>query len=130
MLRTFILQDESRARALYQFLKSNWPACAKAEKPLAVTVQEHGAKRSRPQNKRYWKALLGEIAANAWVDGRQFSEDAWHEFFKGKFIGLEETPDGRQVGISTTTLSVAEFSEYMTKIEAYAAEELGLAIPE
>ena len=93
-------------------------------------MQEYGEKRSIPQNKRYWKALLNEIAANAWVDGKQYSALAWAEFFKGKFIGFEETPDGRQIGISTTTLNVAEFSAYMTQIEAYAAQELGLELSE
>ena len=42
--------------------------------------------------------------------------------------GLEEVPDGRSVGISTTTLSVAEFAEYMTKVEAYAVDEFGIEI--
>lgn len=123
ILRTFVLRNEPNANALWQFLKNNWRALAGAVKPLAVTVQEHKTKRSTDQNKRYW-AILNEIAANTWLDGRQFSADAWHEFFKGKFIGYEETPDGRQIGISTTTLSVADFGDYMTRIEAYAADEL------
>lgn len=127
MLRTFVLRDEPNARALWQFLKNNWRALAGAGKPLAVTIQEHKAKRSIDQNKRYW-AILNEIAANAWVSGRQFSTEAWHEFFKAKLIGYEETPDGRQIGISTTTLAVAEFGDYMTRIEVYAAEELGIEI--
>lgn len=125
ILRTFVLRNEPNANALWQFLKNNWRALAGAGKPLAVTGQEHKTKRSTDQNKRYW-AILNEIAANTWLDGRQFSADAWHEFFKGKFIGYEETPDGRQVGISTTTLSVADFGDYMTRIEAYAADEIGI----
>lgn len=127
MLRTFVLRDEPNARALWQFLKNNWRALAGAGKPLAVTIQEHKAKRSVDQNKRYW-AILNEIAANAWVSGRQFSAEAWHEFFKAKFIGYEETPDGRLHGISTTTLNVAEFGDYMTRIEVYSTDELGISI--
>ena len=49
-------------------------------------------------------------------------------FFKARLIGLEEVPDGRSVGISTTTLSVSDFAEYMTKVEAYAVEELGIEV--
>lgn len=127
MLRTFVLRDEPNARALWLFLKNNWMALAAAGKPLAVTVQEHKAKRSGDQNKRYW-AILNEIASNAWINGRQFSSEAWHEFFKTRFIGYEETPDGRQIGISTTTLSIAEFGDYMTRIEVYSADELGIEI--
>lgn len=127
MLRTFVLRDEINARALWSFLKNNWMARAGEGKPLAVTIQEHKAKRSDEQNKRYW-VVLNEISAKAWVNGRQFSADAWHEFFKTKFIGYEETPDQRRIGISTTTLAVAEFGEYMTRIEAYAVDDLGIEI--
>lgn len=124
-LRTFVLRDERNANALWVFLKSNWRALADENRPLAVTVAEHKAKRSVDQNKRYW-AILNEIAEGAWIGGRQFSTEAWHEFFRAKFIGYEETPDGRQIGMSTTTLSVAEFGDYMTRVEAYAAAELGV----
>lgn len=124
-LRTFVLRDERNANALWVFLKSNWRALADENRPLAVTVAEHKAKRSVDQNKRYW-AILNEIAEGAWIGGRQFSTEAWHEFFRAKFIGYEETPDGRQIGISTTTLSVAEFGDYMTRVEAYAAADLGV----
>jgi hypothetical protein len=90
-------------------------------------VTEHKAKRSGDQNKRYW-AILDDISVNAWIEGRQYSSQAWHEFFKRKFIGFEETPDGGLVGISTKTLSTVEFAEYSNKIEAYAATELGVEI--
>ncbi|MFZ2974944.1 MAG: recombination protein NinB [Ferribacterium limneticum] len=127
MLRTFILRDDMNAAALWSFLKNNWKPMATDGKPLAVTVTPHKTKRSSDQNKRYW-AILNEIAGNAWINGQQFSSEAWAEFFKGKFIGFEETPDGRRIGISTTTLDVAEFTEYMTRIEVYAASELGIEV--
>lgn len=125
--RTFVLRGEQNAQQLWAFLKANWIALANAGKPLAVTVTEHKAKRSVDQNKRYW-AILNEIAAGAWVGGKQFSTEAWHEFMKVKFIGAEETPDGRLIGISTTVLSVPEFADFMTRVEAYAAEELSIEI--
>lgn len=127
MLRTFILRDDMNAAALWAFLKNNWKPMATDGKPLAVTVTPHKAKRSSDQNKRYW-AILNEIAENAWINGQQFSAESWAEFFKGKFIGFEETPDGRRIGISTTTLDVSEFNEYTTRIEVYAAAELGIEI--
>lgn len=80
------------------------------------------SKRSIDQNKRYWKLLL-ELSDVAWVDGRQFSKDSWHEYFKREFIGIEELPGGGQIGISTVKLSVEEFGNYMMKIEAWAAEQ-------
>ena len=127
MIRVFVLSTDHNARSLWLFLQNNWRAMADDGKPLSVTVQEHKEKRSSDQNRRYW-ALLNEIAAGAWIGGRRYGADAWHEFFKAKMIGLEEIPDGRSVGISTTTLSVAEFAEYMTKVEAYAVDEFGIEI--
>jgi hypothetical protein len=123
--RTFVMRDETAAKRLWAFLRANWNAMACAGKPLAVTVSEHKAKRSGEQNRLYW-ALLAEIAASAWVDGRRFSRDAWHAHFAGEFIGFEETPGGHRVPISTTTLSVAEFSIYIERVQQYASEHLGI----
>ena len=94
---------------------------------MAVLVTEHKSKRNQPQNRLYW-ALLREISEQAWVDGRLYSSDAWHAFFAGKFIGREDMPGGGSKPISTTTLDVFAFAEYVTKIQAYAADELGLEL--
>lgn len=125
--RTIVLRNESNAQNLWSLLKSNWKALAAAGKPLAITVEEHRAKRSTQANRRYW-ALLNEIAANAWLDGRQFSAAAWHSWFAATFIGCEDLPGGGTVAISTTTLNVEEFAAYMTRIEVYAAQELGVEL--
>jgi hypothetical protein len=125
--RTFVLRNDRNAKALWLFLRNNWAAKADSGKPLSVTVQEHKSKRSVEQNRRYW-AILNDIASRAWIDGRQFSAEAWHAFFVARFIGHEDTPDGRQVGISTTTLTVGEFNDYMTRVEVYAEEELGIEL--
>ena len=123
--RTFVLRDETNARQLWAFLRTNWQALATAGKPLAVTVHEHKSKRSGEQNRLYW-ALLTEIAEHAWVDGRQYSKDAWHAHFASEFIGWEETPKGGRAPISTTTLSVPEFTAYIERVQQYASEQLGI----
>jgi hypothetical protein len=127
LMRVFVLRDEPHARALRAFLKGNWKELADQGRPLSVTVQEHKAKRTDSQNRLYWQRL-NDIAAQAWVGGKQFSAEAWHEFYKAKLIGLEEVPDGRRFGISTTSLSVSEFSDYMERIAAHAATELGIEV--
>lgn len=84
------------------------------------------SKRSVEQNRRYWM-LLREISSVAWVNGNQFSDETWHEFFKRTFIGCDEIamPDGTTElrGISTTKLKVDEFGDYMLQIEQWAAEQ-------
>jgi len=127
MDRTFILRTEIQCRQLYAFLRANWSDMAAAGRPLAVIVSEAKARRSGAQNRRYW-ALLNEIAEHAWVGGKRYEADVWHAEFAGRFIGWSETPSGTRVPISTTTLSVAQFSEYMDQVEAYATTELGVEI--
>lgn len=86
-----------------------------------LVLRKLKSKRSVEQNKRYW-ALLREVAAVAWVDGRQYADVVWHEHFKRELIGCIDLPNGERLGISTTKLSIQEMGDYMTKIEAWAAE--------
>jgi hypothetical protein len=127
--RTFILRNDGFAQALYAFLKQNWKAMADTGKPLAVSVSEYKSKRSIEQNARL-HALLSEIAEQAWVRGRQYDAEIWKEYFRSKFIGTEEIemPDGKRFerGISTTTLDVAAFSDFMERIQEHATRELGV----
>lgn len=125
--KRFVIYGQEHAAQLLAFVKANAKAMADAGRPLAVTVEEHKAKRSNAQNRRYW-ALLRQISESAFVNGRQYGDDAWHEFFKRRFIGLEELPGGHESGISTATLDVAGFGEYMEQIEAYAATDLGIEL--
>jgi hypothetical protein len=128
--RLFILRTESHAAQLYAFLKNNWRAMADQEKPLAVTVTEAKSKRSLEQNGRYWSMLIEQTAAQAWVNGERFSKAAWHEHFARKFIGIEKLPSGEITAISTTTLNVEQFAEYMNKVETEAVSELGVVFQE
>ena len=131
MNRLFVLREQSNKRMLDAFLDANWHGCAVGGRPLAVTIAEYKSKRSADQNRMYW-ALLRQIADGAWVDGRQFDSEAWHELLRRKYIGLEEVtlPGGEQItrGISTTGLTVPEFSAYIEQIMQFAADELGLEI--
>lgn len=128
-MRTFVLHGDAQANALWAFLKANWRALAGQGRPLVVEVKEYKSKRSLEQNKRYWK-LLQQIAEEAWLDGNQYGQDAWHEYFRQQFIGAIDLPKGGKVGISTTTLDVAEFQEYMTKVEVFASTQLGVTFGE
>lgn len=92
---------------------------------IEVVLRDAKSKRSTDQNKRYWR-ILREVAAVAWIDGKQFDDETWHEYFRRLFIGANEIslPDGSTMlrGISTTTLNVSEFSDYMDAIVRWASE--------
>lgn len=124
-MRQFVLREESQCRALYAYLRHNWTAMAAQGKPLAVTVAEYKDKRHAQQNRLYW-ALLKQVSEQAMVDGRRYSDEVWHEQFKRVLIGLVDLPGGQMAGESTTKLNVSEFAEYITKVTAYAATELGV----
>lgn len=127
MQRLFVLRDESHAQSLYAFLRSNWKPMAEEGRPLALLVTEHKEKRNGQQNKLYW-SLVNQIADEGWLDGRKFPAAAWHEFFKREFIGCLDLPDGSLAGISTTTLDVHAFADFINKVQEYAASELGLEL--
>lgn len=129
--RTFVLRNDTYTQALIAFITANAAAMASAGTPLSVTVSQHKAKRSIEQNSML-HAILSEIAEGAWVNGRQFPMEVWKEFFRAKFIGTEEMvmPDGqiKEKGLSTTTLDVAAFSDFINQISEYAATVLGLEL--
>jgi hypothetical protein len=124
--RTFVIGMLSTLRPRMVLAYKAAEALVKAGRDVEVIVRQRKSKRSIEQNKRYW-ALLREVSAAVWVDGRQFSDEVWHEQFRRWFIGIDEIvmPDGEIVmrGISTTTLSVAEFGDYMARIEQWCVEQ-------
>jgi hypothetical protein len=126
--RTFILRRDLDVAAVTVFIRSNWQAFADST-PLAVTVMPHKDRRSLQQNARL-HAILTEISDQAWIRGRRYDVDTWKEFFKMRLIGTEELamPDGKVVerGISTTTLDVAAFADFMDRITAHATSELSV----
>nr|DAP79054.1 MAG TPA: protein NinB [Caudoviricetes sp.] len=97
---------------------------------LDITIRPYKAKRSHEQNKRLW-AIYGELADKAWVNGRRYSAETWHEYCKGYFLGFElkAMPDGSELKtpISTTRLNVAEMTEYQNNIQSWAANEFKIS---
>ena len=106
---------------LYPFL-GKW---LQAEKTLTLTARLK--KRTPEQNRRYWgRGVLAQIAEQATVNGKLYSAEVWHEQFKRMFIGFDELPNGQIIGKSSTALTTAEFCDFCTQVEAYAATELGV----
>lgn len=107
-----------------------------AEHPLEIIIREEQRRRKLDQNGLMWVDQLAAIAAQAYVDGRTYSAEIWHEFFKELFLPEEYTdgitcegyakydymPNGKRVLVgSTTKLTMRGFADYLTEIEAYGA---------
>ena len=109
-----------------------------------IAIRPHTKARSLSQNALMWGARYRDIAEQAWVDGRRFSAEAWHEHAKQQFLPegdesnidelvkdgyqkWEMLPDGSMKCIgSTTKLTKKGMSEYMLNFEAFFAGELGV----
>lgn len=105
------------------------------EKPLEVIIREEVKVRGLDANAYYWRRLT-EIADQAYIEGRAYSAEVWHEYFKKEYLPEEfdpemtregyrkwaVAPDGARVLIgSTTQLTVKGFAEYITQVEAFGA---------
>ena len=93
-----------------------------------LTVQREQQRRSLKANAYLWGCVYHELA-----EWSGHTEDELHEFFKEKFLPKRELmfPTGEEVPIHGTTrlLSMEEFSEYVSKVKLWAAEQ-GVPIPE
>lgn len=107
-----------------------------ADKPLEVLIREQSMARGLDQNAGMWAGPLMDIAKQAWVHGKQFSAETWHEYFKILYLPEEfdaeltkdgyrkydYTPAGDRVLIgSTTGLTIKGFAQYREKLTAFGA---------
>ena len=110
-----------------------------AEAPIEVVFREEQKVRKMSANDRMWAGPLKDIAEQAWLNGRQYSAEVWHEYFKAEFLPDFDTPEfeamtregyrkwdsgpsGERVLVgSTTQLLKRGFALYMLQVEAFGA---------
>jgi len=130
LYREFPLRTAAIWPSVVAFIRANAQIFADRGEPLRVIVTADERKRNVQQNRMYWGAILKQISEQAWVNGRKFDKDTWHEFYARKFGVSDEMtlPDGEVVikRKSTTEMSVGEVSDYMNQVQASAASEFGV----
>ena len=104
-------------------------------KRVKVVASELEDERSLKQNAFYWAACLKDISEQASIGGQKWSADAWHELMKrqhlprvvkkSKVAGKSRPVVSVSLG-TTTGLSVRKMSNYLEKVQAFAATELGV----
>ena len=96
-----------------------------SNKPTRCPTCHRRHKRSTQANARYW-LLLHALADGMKVRGELFSAETWHLYLKSKFLGAvdHKLPSGKTLTIvnSTADLDVAQFSDYLDKVQAWASE--------
>lgn len=95
-------------------------------KTYDVSIKMHRKKRTIDQNNLLflWINCISQETGN--------DKDSLHNFFKQKFIGYRtQTIFGKQtfIGPTTKTLDTKQFTDYLEQIQAFAATELGIALP-
>mgnify|MGYP003629212828 FL=1 len=100
---------------------------------VAVTIQKAKKKRSNPQN-AYFHGCVVPIVTNAMLDvGIRTSNSETKEMLKRKFLS-EEVPfaDGQYLERtkSTSELSTSEFNDFIAQVQQFAAEWLGVEVPD
>lgn len=125
-MKAYVLRSREQVWRLLREISEGWRAQADAGRPFEVVVSElAGGRRSEAQLRFYWGIVLASIAEQAVVSGKRYPAPAWHEHYCRKFIGVRDTPDG-PVGLSSSQLSVEDFSAYISRVEADAAQEHGV----
>ena len=93
---------------------------------VEVTIEKRRKRRTDNQNSYYWGVVIRTIANEC---GYRSDEElaAVHAELKKKFL-----PHNGKLALpqSTTTLNTADFTEYIEKVRAWAATELGIYIPD
>jgi len=124
-MQSILRNPEQRAR----FIESLMDAVL----PLSVTVEPHIEGDQAHERAWYWWTLK-IIAEQVMVNGKKYSKEVWHEWYKQKFLPIadEMTKDGKTVFIhqSTEKLSIRKRREYRYQVEADAVQELGVMFPD
>lgn len=122
--QTIILRDDTQRIPFVKFLNN-----LTLEKPVEITIKDYRKKRSLSQLALYWVWVnrVVEIVA----DETGHSPEEIHTYFKTRFLTPQVIEiDGKIVNHYTTTkLTMAEMSAYMTQIYEFVTSTMGLYLP-
>lgn len=100
---------------------------------LSIIIERQHATRSIAQNRLYFGVYCAVLSEHT-----GYSKEEIHEILKAKFLPKKlaladangEIVEEFIVGHTTTRLNKIQFGEYLEKIQHWAAEELGVVIPD
>jgi len=136
LYREFLLTGENPVRSLWEFLRANARSCAESKRPLRVIVTEDEHDRLDQQIAYYFGVVIKAISEQAWVEGRRYDKDVWHEEMARRFLPGKEVilPSGevviKRASIARGHIGVRAMAKFINEVQAYAATELGVEIPE
>lgn len=130
----FVMNSPIEAKQLVDLLKQNAGAAVERGKPLRVIVTVEDRRRTPEANAFYWGVVLRQISEQVWVNGKQFDADTWHEFYAQAYCPHTDVvlPSGAIFSRrkSTSDMGQKEFAEYITRVQANAANDHGVSFDE
>lgn len=103
------------------------------DSPVEVTVTRLYATRSQKQNRWYWGVAVSLLSEHTGYGPKEM-----HDILKAKFLpkhlavtnGNGRIVDSFVIGGSTRDLNTVEFKDYSERIQRWAADDLGVVIPD
>lgn len=116
-----LMPSEGHKRAIADFLRSQ------DGNAVTVRLSKPRKPRSVKSNAFYWASIIGTLAGTTGHSPEEIHFFLKKEFLPRSFIKL----GGKEIELqkSTTELTTQEFSEYLDRIRAWAAQELQIALP-
>lgn len=110
-------------------------ASAFTGKQIEVTIQRKRTHRSDPQNRYYWGIVVEMIRGGMKDMGEHVTPEQVHEFLKFRFLKKQKIDEHTgeliwEIAGSTAALTKSEFAEYIELCCQFAADFLGVSIPE
>ena len=95
------------------------------DKTWRIQITPHRIKRTPEQNELLW-AIYTEMAFGTGHTPEEIHEAMKRKFLPPKFVKIGE----EEVGLpgSTAVLDVKEFSAFVERVQAFAAQELGIVV--
>lgn len=125
--KTFVLRNEEVLQRALAFVRAN----TSEQRPLMLLVSDVDAKHTDEQRALLW-AIVRQIAADAWVGGKQFTADAWYELLMREYAPRKEItlPSGEIAIVRTSinSLGVRALTKLIDEVVAYATTELGIEV--
>ena len=103
-------------------------------KQVTITIQKKKRNRSVFQNAYYWGVVIPLVQQGLIDTGWRVDKESTHEFLKTKFnikeLINEDSGEIKTYIGSTTRMTTSEMMDYFAEITQWAAEDLGVQIPE
>jgi hypothetical protein len=106
-------------------------------KDLVLTLEKQTTKRSDEQNGYYWSVVVPMVKdglIDLGFDRDELDKDTVHDYLKDRFLKKdlvnEDTGEVITIVQSSKKIDTVQFNEYVADIQRWAAEFLGIEIPD